>query len=257
MAVGRFNKIILGSGLLGTDNADDSITIEATGGSGIPATIFDAKGDLIAASAADTAARLAVGTNGHVLTADSAETTGIKWAAARRRRGGTDPALDDDTRQSRHPRCLLDLGRLQRPAPDRDRPLRRCRGRRHAVPEAEQRRGRQLLLPVRARAGRRRQRRRRPRFREHLGRAPDARRRSACQHVRDHKNPAAGIRLDELAEECDLRALRIEGASTGHQYSTTGGGRWNSTAAITRVTLLGNGTANLATGSQLRIYGCL
>lgn len=52
----------------------------ATDASGIPATIFDAKGDLIAASAADTAARLAVGANGTVLTADSAETTGVKWA---------------------------------------------------------------------------------------------------------------------------------------------------------------------------------
>lgn len=49
--------------------------------SGIPATIFDAKGDLIAATAADTAARLGVGANGTVLTADSAEATGLKWAA--------------------------------------------------------------------------------------------------------------------------------------------------------------------------------
>jgi len=52
----------------------------ATDASGIPATIFDAKGDLIAASAADTAARLAVGTDGQVLTADSTESTGLKWA---------------------------------------------------------------------------------------------------------------------------------------------------------------------------------
>ena len=50
--------------------------------------IVDAKGDLIAATAADTPARLAIGTNGQVLTADSAEATGMKWAAA----GGTSPS---------------------------------------------------------------------------------------------------------------------------------------------------------------------
>ena len=43
-------------------------------------SIIDAKGDLIVGSAADTPARLAVGTNGQVLTADSAEATGLKWA---------------------------------------------------------------------------------------------------------------------------------------------------------------------------------
>ena len=43
-------------------------------------SIVDAKGDLIAATAADTVSRLAVGTNGQVLTADSTASTGIKWA---------------------------------------------------------------------------------------------------------------------------------------------------------------------------------
>ena len=45
-------------------------------------TIVDAKGDLIGATAADTPARLAVGKNGQVLTADSTAATGLDWATA-------------------------------------------------------------------------------------------------------------------------------------------------------------------------------
>lgn len=44
-----------------------------------PLTILDAKGDLISATAADTPARLAVGTNGQILSADSSTSTGLKW----------------------------------------------------------------------------------------------------------------------------------------------------------------------------------
>jgi hypothetical protein len=51
-------------------------------GTFISETLIDAKGDLIVGSADDTAARIAVGTDGFVLTADSAEATGVKWAAA-------------------------------------------------------------------------------------------------------------------------------------------------------------------------------
>ena len=44
------------------------------------ATAIDAKGDLVAGTGADAFSRLAVGANGTVLTADSAEATGMKWA---------------------------------------------------------------------------------------------------------------------------------------------------------------------------------
>lgn len=68
--------------VLAKNSNTDMDFIWASDATGIPATIFDAKGDIIAATAADTAARLAVGTNGHVLTADSSTATGLKWAAA-------------------------------------------------------------------------------------------------------------------------------------------------------------------------------
>ncbi len=65
-------------------------TIEALGPL-VQNSIVDAKGDLIAGTAADTVARLPVGTNGFVLTADSAEAIGMKWAAAAGGGGGADP----------------------------------------------------------------------------------------------------------------------------------------------------------------------
>ena len=57
-------------------------TVFNNASAGIAKTIVDAKGDIIAATAADTVARLAVGANDTVLTADSTAATGLKWAAA-------------------------------------------------------------------------------------------------------------------------------------------------------------------------------
>jgi hypothetical protein len=42
-------------------------------------SLVDAKGDLVTASADNTPARLAVGTNGQILVAASGETTGLAW----------------------------------------------------------------------------------------------------------------------------------------------------------------------------------
>jgi hypothetical protein len=51
-------------------------------------SLVDAKGDLVVATGDNALTRLAVGTNGHVLTADSAQASGVKWAAAAGGGGG-------------------------------------------------------------------------------------------------------------------------------------------------------------------------
>jgi hypothetical protein len=58
----------------------DFVWVAQDDSNAIQNAIVDAKGDLISATAADTPARLAVGTNGQVLTVDSTTATGIKWA---------------------------------------------------------------------------------------------------------------------------------------------------------------------------------
>jgi hypothetical protein len=47
----------------------------------IARTVFDAKGDLLVGTAADTVGKLTVGTNGYFLKADSSTSTGLSWGA--------------------------------------------------------------------------------------------------------------------------------------------------------------------------------
>jgi hypothetical protein len=73
-AAGDISGVTAGTGISG-GGTSGTVTITNS-----MATAIDAKGDLIGGTGADTFARLAVGANGTVLTADSAETTGLKWA---------------------------------------------------------------------------------------------------------------------------------------------------------------------------------
>ena len=73
---GAGSALAVGAGT-GISVAADTVGVDATV---LLHTLVDAKGDLLAASAADTVARLAVGTDGQVLTADAAQATGVKWA---------------------------------------------------------------------------------------------------------------------------------------------------------------------------------
>lgn len=47
----------------------------------IPNSLFDAKGDILVATSADTPGKLTLGTNGYFLKADSSTATGLVWAA--------------------------------------------------------------------------------------------------------------------------------------------------------------------------------
>ena len=59
----------------------DFIWVTTDDANAIQNAIVDAKGDIVAASANDTPARLAVGTDNHRLVAASGETTGLKYVA--------------------------------------------------------------------------------------------------------------------------------------------------------------------------------
>ena len=73
---------LTGQVLSKTTNADMDFTwVTSDDANAIQNSIVDAKGDLIAASADDTPARLAVGNNGETLVADSSTSTGLRYTA--------------------------------------------------------------------------------------------------------------------------------------------------------------------------------
>lgn len=69
------------------------ITGAAGGGDVATDTIWDAIGDLAVGNGANSAAVLTVGTDDHVLTADSGEALGVKWAAVTGGSGLTHPQV--------------------------------------------------------------------------------------------------------------------------------------------------------------------
>ena len=73
---GDITEVTAGTGISG-GGTSGAVTITNS-----MATAIDAKGDLVAGTGADAFSRLGVGANDTVLTADSAQATGLKWAAA-------------------------------------------------------------------------------------------------------------------------------------------------------------------------------
>ena len=82
--LGPLNDFKAGTTIVAADmnqNFADIETFVNTTPGVVQKDIVDAKGDLIVATSADAVSRLAVGTNNYVLTADSGEATGLKWAS--------------------------------------------------------------------------------------------------------------------------------------------------------------------------------
>jgi len=71
--------------------ADIQALAQAIEANFITENIVNAKGDIIVATANDTVARVALGTDGYVLTADSSQSSGVKWATSSA--GSFDPIL--------------------------------------------------------------------------------------------------------------------------------------------------------------------
>lgn len=228
------------------------------GGGGIATdTIFDAKGDLVAASAADTATRLPVGSNDQVLTADSAQTLGVKWAAA----GGAQTitllstttlvatgTIDVSSISGSYNDLILILISRGTNASAGEgiqwnfngdsgsnyyRELTQVTGT-GAVSGVETAGGAAALI---------------------AGRHPA------------NTGPASTFGVSRLMilgyasttwkKGVLFSSFDTEALSTGNIYSINGGGLWNNTAAVTRVQVAGANTPAMAIGTQLRIYGRL
>jgi hypothetical protein len=80
LASGTITEVVAGTGLTGGGTLG-SVTLNVDTSIYISPQVVDAKGDILVGTATDTVSKLPVGTDGYVLTANSATATGLEWTA--------------------------------------------------------------------------------------------------------------------------------------------------------------------------------
>ena len=81
-AAGLSSTLVVGSGGTGATSLTANGVLIGNGTSAVTAVDMSTKGHLLVGDGSGNPSTLSVGTNNYVLTADSGETTGLKWAEA-------------------------------------------------------------------------------------------------------------------------------------------------------------------------------
>ena len=238
-----------------SDGSAWSTWLTATGASEtLPATILDAKGDIIAATAADTASRLAVGADGTVLTAASGQSTGLQWATpttapiatisdtTRATDGTFDLTSIPGTYTHLQLVCLL---RSARAGNNNDNISLRFNNDSGSNYDSQSQQGTASSNSASEAIG-----------------ATSMTQLATVPAATSTAN-AAGIVIIEIpfyavttfSHNCYAYTSSTLAESTGNQRVIHGAGHWRSTAAITRITILTSNSANYLTGSRVILYG--